>query len=309
MKTRITFIIWIFSVTISLGQDSRKYFQLTAKADSLYYAKDYKSSAMAFSSAFKLNNWNGLRDDRYNAACVWALAGYPDSAFFHLYFITTVMKYSDYQHISTDFDLKSLYNDFRWDSLIDQVKKNEDEAEAKLNKSLIKRLDTIYDTDQKYRRQIPNIEKKYGLNSKEMKAHWKIINEVDSINLVKIEEIVNEFGWLGKDIIGSKGNSTLFLVIQHANLITLKKYLPIIQDAVKKENASPTDLALLEDRIALGEGRKQIYGSQVIRDPKTHKWIIAPIEDEKNVDERRANIGLEPLENYAKNFGIEYTHP
>lgn len=36
------------------------------------------------------------------------------------------------------------------------------------------------------------------------------------------------------------------------------------------------------------------------------KYDFHPIEDEANVDKRRAEIGLGPLEEYARLFGIEY---
>ncbi len=83
-----------------------------------------------------------------------------------------------------------------------------------------------------------------------MKAHWKIINEKDSINLIKIKKILDERGWLGADIIGNQGNSTLFLVIQHSDIETQEKYLPMMREAVKKGNANSSSLALLEDRVA-----------------------------------------------------------
>jgi hypothetical protein len=31
-----------------------------------------------------------------------------------------------------------------------------------------------------------------------------------------------------------------------------------------------------------------------------------PIEDEANMDKRRQSVGLEPLAEYAKHFGLEY---
>ena len=57
-----------------------------------------------------------------------------------------------------------------------------------------------------------------------MTAHWKIIIEKDSINLIKIEKILNERGWLGADIIGAQGNGTLFLVIHSVHSL----YFPLI---------------------------------------------------------------------------------
>ncbi|NQV03611.1 MAG: hypothetical protein HQ542_13255, partial [Bacteroidia bacterium] len=40
-----------------------------------------------------------------------------------------------------------------------------------------------------------------------------------------------------------------------------ENYSELIDEAVKKGNAHPSHLALLEDRVALGKGEKQIYGS------------------------------------------------
>lgn len=54
------------------------------------------------------------------------------------------------------------------------------------------------------------------------------------------------------------------------------------------------------------EGKKQIYGSQIITDPKTGKDTMAPIEDFANVDKRRAAVGLQPLEEYVSQWGIVY---
>ena len=52
-------------------------------------------------------------------------------------------------------------------------------------------LDTIFQSDQGYRNQIGEIEEKYGPESDEMKAHWKVISKTDSINLIKIKKILD----------------------------------------------------------------------------------------------------------------------
>lgn len=131
--------------------------------------------------------------------------------------------------------------------------------ESSLNKELIAILDTIHQEDQKYREESQVLEKKYGWDSKEVKDVWKTINAVDSINLIKVEKILAEYGWLSADIVGEQGNRTLFLVIQHSpDYKVQQKYLPMMREAVKKGNADAKNLALLEDRVALGEGKKQI---------------------------------------------------
>lgn len=139
-----------------------------------------------------------------------------------------------------------------------------------------------------------------------MKAHWETINEKDARNLIKIQKILDEKGWLGQDVIGGRGNMTLFLVIQHAPIEIQEKYLPMMREAVKKNNAQPSSLALLEDRIALRTGKRQIYGSQIGRNPETGEFYVSPIENPEKVDERRAKVGLGTLQDYISNWNITW---
>ena len=144
-------------------------------------------------------------------------------------------------------------------------------------------MDTVYITDQQYRRQIDRVEKKYGYDSEEIKKLWETINYYDSVNEQKVTAILDEHGWLGPDIIGNNGSSALFLVIQHAGIETQQKYLPMMREAVKNGRARGSSLALREDRVALRTGGKQIYGSQIGRD-KAGNHFVSPLEDPENVD-------------------------
>jgi len=178
--------------------------------------------------------------------------------------------------------------------------------ESTPNKELAAILDTIYQEDQKYRNDLDVIEKKYGLDSKEVQDVWKIIIAKDSINIIKVKKILDEYGWLGANVVGEQGNLTLFLVVQHADHKTQLKYLPVMREAVKKGNAKAKHLALLEDRVAIGEGQKQIYGSQLEMDNKTKQLIVSRMIDPDHVDKRRAEVGLEPIAEYLKFFEVTW---
>jgi hypothetical protein len=123
---------------------------------------------------------------------------------------------------------------------------------------------------------------------------------------VIVLEILDQYGWLGPEVISQEGSSALFLVIQHADIDTQQKYVPMMRDAVIKKKANPESLALLEDRIALRTGNKQIYGSQVARNPKTQEYYILPMIDPDQVDFRRAEVNLGLMKEYAGYFGIEW---
>lgn len=185
-------------------------------------------------------------------------------------------------------------------------------AETHLNKQLIAILDTISVDDQKYRgdknyrQQLDDFAKKYGWESKETKDYLKLMKDQDSINLIKIQKILNTYGWPGADIVGDKGDSCIFLVIQHADQETQEKYLPIMREAVQKGNAKARNLAFLEDRVALRKGERQIYGSQIGPDPETGEWTGAPLIDPDSVDKRRAEVGLGTLQDYISDYGMTW---
>ncbi|MBN2663424.1 MAG: hypothetical protein JXR68_07215 [Bacteroidales bacterium] len=172
-------------------------------------------------------------------------------------------------------------------------------------------LDTVYKNDQIHRQKIDNIIKTYGANSKEMDSLWKVIRHVDSVNLIIVENILEQYGWFGgKDIngkiIGGKPSATFFLVIQHSDLETQQKYLPMMKDAVTKGYISGIDLAYLEDRIAVGQKKRQIYGTQVGIDTATNQPFVLPLVDPDNVDERRKKVGLSTMSEYVSHAGITW---
>ncbi len=129
MKTTTLCLSFVL-ITASLAAQNapEKYAVLIKVADSLYNVKDFSGSAFAFSGAFKAPDCKATLNHRYNAACSWALANYPDSAFAHLNYIATSMAYSNYGHIKSDPDLKSLYPDPRWNVLLATVQANRKKA-------------------------------------------------------------------------------------------------------------------------------------------------------------------------------------
>jgi len=309
MKIRIlTILVGLLIFNKTFGQNREKYAEFKQEAEKFYDSKDYQKSANSYKAAFDQLEGKAYPNDRYNAACSYALAGDIENSFYHLFRLTEdpITKYKNYGHITTDTDLEILYKNKRWDKLIAKVKYNKEEAEKDFDKPLVTILDSIHIEDQSYRRQIGDIEEKYGRDSKEMKAHWRLINEKDSINLIKIKKILDERGWLGAEIIGGQGNSTLFLVIQHSDLETQLEYLPMMREAVKKGNANASSLALLEDRVALRQGKRQIYGSQMDRDQETGEYYVSPLIDPENVDKRRAQVGLGTIADYVKHWGITW---
>ena len=292
----------VVSMICAYTVNAQSYDSLVSKAESLYNAKDYKNSIEYYDQAFRVNKKNP--NDLYNGACSAALAGEKKKAL-ELLNLAFEIGWTNLRHMENDSDLNSLHSEKYWTLLVEKMQKKLDEIEAGYDKPLRTDLLQILEDDQKYRREIDSVEKNYGFQSQQMKDFWNVINEQDSINLVKVKAILDNHGWVGPDKVGTDANSALFLVIQHSDLSTQEKYLPLMREAVKKGNARASDLALLEDRVALRQGKKQIYGSQIGRLP-TGEYFIQPLEDPDNVDKRRAEVGLGKLADYVKLWNIKW---
>jgi len=149
--------------------------------------------------------------------------------------------------------------------------------------------------DQQYRMQIDSMEKQFGAQSQQLNNLWKSIHNLDSIHQAAVTGIIDKHGWLGPTQIGDEASFNLSWMFLHFDQKTKEKYLPLMKIAVKEGKAESTTLALLVDKIALLQGKKQIYGSQVRQDEKTGEYYLAPLEDPENVDKRRKEVGLKPL--------------
>jgi len=286
LKCLLPAMLMLFLSGTTIAQLSEEYTALVKQSDDAYDKKEFRACAEAFAEGFKLHE-KVPGYHRYNAACCWALAGETDLAFEQLLHVAEKGNYTDYEHTLKDSDLNSLHDDERWNKAIDMMKANVAKLEENYNWDLVNELKVVYEEDQKY-------------------PLWETINEKDAINLEKVTKIIDEHGWLGSDIISKQGNGALFLVIQHADLETQLKYLPIMREAVEKGNARGSSLALLEDRTALRQGKRQTYGSQIGTDPDTDQKYVLPLEDPDNVDKRRAEVGLGPLAEYTGFFDFEW---
>lgn len=185
----------------------------------------------------------------------------------------------------------------------------QDKAAKTLDRGLITRLDSIRQLDQQIRSQIFDAGEKQGLNSRKRNDLFAKMVKQDSSNLIEIKQIIKQYGWPGTDMVGAEGNKTVWLVIHHADLETRLQYLPKLKKSVKQGKTKAAYLALTLDRNAMEQGKKQIYGSQYVRSQGDAQYQLYPIKDEVHVNERRKAVGLGPIEEEAKTYGIDYKLP
>lgn len=192
----------------------------------------------------------------------------------------------------------------RWKKVQKEIKTQQKGMNLTLREELIQ----MGKEDQKYRAEIQEQSKKGNYNASAVKELWKKQSIIDAKNLKRSEEIIAEYGYPSKKLVGKKAAKSIFLVIQHAQLRYQQKYIPLFQEAVKSGDLEMKTLALMLDRVAVRKGRPQIYGTQISEDQKTGKLTFDQIVDERKVNKRRAHIGLPSIESYAKRFDFEYQY-
>jgi hypothetical protein len=299
MKKFLSVLLVVIFSSVAIAQD---YSTLRSNAEKVGNEKLYSQAVELYRQAFSIDSKN--KTDLYNAACYASLAGDKDQAFTWLELVVQI-GYDNLTHLKADTDLLNLHTDARWEKLITQLTERIAFIEKDYDKPLQKQLLQILQDDQQGRMQLDALEQKYGFQSKEVKEKWDSINQLDEKNLGKIKTILKKYGWVGAYKVGAQANQTIFLVIQHADLKTQQQYLPMMREAVKDKRANAGSLALLEDRVALGEGRNQIYGSQLTGD-ENGQFSLSPIEDPDNVDVRRASVGLPPLAEYLQHWNLTW---
>lgn len=165
-------------------------------------------------------------------------------------------------------------------------------------------LGKIHGDDQYVRKKTMDIKKSKGKSSKEYELamqEWRI---TDSINLHKLTELITTFGF---DTIVKYGADAVFFVIQHASLSIQQKYFANMQQAVQNGYLEPSTFAMLEDRMLLAVGKKQIYGTQLIQDPKDGTYYVRPIENLDILAVNRLSVGLLSMREYCAFVNIKWS--
>lgn len=123
------------------------------------------------------------------------------------------------------------------------------------------------------------------------------MREVHERNAARLLAMVKQHGWPGHTLVGEKAAEAAWRVLQHAigDPPLQRRCLAMLRDAVIAADANPVHLAMLEDRIRCHEGKGQYYGTQFDWD-EAGLLSPLPLEDGANVDIRRRDIGLPPLE-------------
>ncbi|GAA1585902.1 hypothetical protein GCM10009678_80580 [Actinomadura kijaniata] len=119
----------------------------------------------------------------------------------------------------------------------------------------------------------------------------------------RLTEILDEHGWPTVPAVGADAARAAWLIAQHADrqLDVQRRAVALMGEAVAAGEADAAQYAFLRDRTLVNEGREQVHGTQIagIRDDGPVPW---PCVEPERMDERRAEVGIPPFEEYIARF-------
>jgi len=133
-----------------------------------------------------------------------------------------------------------------------------------------------------------------GTGDEQVECLAEISKTVDEPNTKRLEQIFDQIGFPNTAKVGKEGLQAFMTLLQHATTDGLRvRALKPITKAFKNKEMPPMAYANFVDRLRLHQGKKQLYGSGF--EFKAGKMVLSPTEDLKNLEERRAKIGLPPM--------------
>lgn len=151
-------------------------------------------------------------------------------------------------------------------------------------------LDEMLDADSQKRREL--VERGTLFN-----GYHPEMEEVHVINSKKLDQIINEFGFPTKSKVGEESATAAWTIVMHSisNPPFMKRILALLKSPHYRDEVEPKELAYLEDRVRVFEGKPQIFGTQFDWD-ENNLLSPYPIENLELVNELRQKLGLRPIE-------------
>lgn len=300
-----TLIDGIMNISVNAFESDVKcldYDDCIMKADACFMQGDYLGACNAFDKAFTIKE--KIQDNHlYNSACAAAMAGLNDKAFERLNM--RLHRDPDWyvEDPNRDNDLANIHSDERWQAYCDTIARRRDRIEANYDKPLMLRLRKIGRSDQDIRHVFLAAYNAQPRDQHLVDSLTVEMQKTDSINQKEICDILDTRGFVGKEAVGD-ACTVYWLIIQHAPMELQKKYFHVFVDAMERGDISKSQVAMMDDRIAMFERRPQKYGSQIVENEQG-KRVIYQLLDPGKVDQWRKEMELNPLADYMKEMGVE----
>ena len=176
----------------------------------------------------------------------------------------------------------------------------------KAKDEVISKLRDIRDLDQEYTGiPSPELRKTYGIE----KA-WKIFKEkrdsVSILNLKRIKNLFDSYGYLGEKKIGKDAATNFWLPIQHADndVPFQQKMLDAMAKEIENGSNDKYHYAMLEDRVNVNLNKRQRFGSQLTYNKLGQAIPKIGLVDSVHVDSLRKAYKLPPFKTYYNQMTI-----
>lgn len=149
-----------------------------------------------------------------------------------------------------------------------------------------------------------------GLTAEETnQALWEEMDAIDLAHTTRLREIVETIGWPGISVVGEEASLAASNIIQHAgrDIEFMRSALSLMEQAYADGDVPGWQLARLTDRVRVFSGQPQLYGTEMRIDEDA--LVVVRIEDEARVDQRRATLGLGPLDEELARRNSSYDLP
>jgi hypothetical protein len=131
-------------------------------------------------------------------------------------------------------------------------------------------------------------------------AAWAEIDAQDAADRAALDALLPRSGWFTISLYGAAASAAAWSVVQHQTDDSqfMAAMLDRMAPAARKHDVNPHDYALLVDRVAMLQGKDQVYGSQFVC--VDHHWTLYKLADPANVELRRKSLGLTETESQVK---------
>ncbi len=298
LRTTLAFAVLTMLGACAGGPTAEEFEKLRFKADSCYVNYEFQAASAFYSQALHSKAAEAI--DYYHGACCASLAGEFDVAINRLQ--TIIKKFPAWynENLETDGDLMFLHEDPRWKEIVKTFTETKKKQIASYEHPLYEELNKIREEDQAIRQVYFQA---YMKRQNNIGTIEKEMHRLDSLHMIYVDNLLEKKGWPDRFKVGD-ANYAIWLTIQHNGIDKWKQYLPMLKKQARNGDIKKSDVALLEDRIEVEEGRPQIYGTHYYRG-EDGKHYLSPLRDSANVDALRKSVGLGSLEYFKLEKGIE----
>lgn len=160
--------------------------------------------------------------------------------------------------------------------------------------------------DQKARFKLIGLDKQDSSDAQNRTEIFNDLARIDKENTSWLKTEVESHGWLGKTLVGTDGAHSAWLLVQHADKDReFQTHCLKLMSEMPKGEVAPIDFAYLTDRVLVADNKPQRYGTQCVFE--NGKAVVKDVEDRENLNKRRTQLGMDPIEDYLKLVESMYT--